>query len=142
MNHVFGPLCVHASQCPLYICLVSPRCNCAPNWFGILCSSQVDDCSRASHEALCGHGTCVSVRNTHAGRVRLTSYVSFDLFPYVFWSTSICYILLCLCKTFGIYLEENPCRPSSAQNKGNCISLLPVCVTCLALSWQICVWKK
>ncbi|PVD35988.1 hypothetical protein C0Q70_02958 [Pomacea canaliculata] len=46
------------------------RCDCAPNWYGILCSSSVDDCASASHQALCGHGTCINEANTHVGQPR------------------------------------------------------------------------
>ncbi|XP_076437271.1 cubilin-like isoform X2 [Babylonia areolata] len=44
------------------------RCDCAPNWYGVLCSSAVNDCQGNTHQALCGHGTCVNAPNTHAGR--------------------------------------------------------------------------
>lgn len=43
-------------------CYNSPgsyRCECPANWNGIHCTEQHDDCKTGSHEALCGHGTCI-----------------------------------------------------------------------------------
>ena len=77
-----------------------PRCDCAPNWFGILCTSSVNDCSGATHQALCGHGTCVNAPNTHAGRVRLhpNSYIYICLI-------SFC-VHFCMKTSFGTSLEQ------------------------------------
>ncbi|CAG2112441.1 unnamed protein product, partial [Medioppia subpectinata] len=45
----------------------SYRCNCKANWFGIHCTEQHDDCSSASNEALCGHGTCLNQKRNIIG---------------------------------------------------------------------------
>ncbi|KAF8777573.1 Cubilin like protein [Argiope bruennichi] len=43
-------------------------CNCPANWFGIHCTQQHDDCSTASHQELCGHGTCVDEKRALPGQ--------------------------------------------------------------------------
>ncbi len=45
------------------------RCDCPPNWHGIRCTETHDDCTGASTQALCGHGTCVNVDREQAGQV-------------------------------------------------------------------------
>lgn len=46
----------------------SYRCDCTTNWFGIHCTEQHDDCSAASHQELCGHGTCVDEKRVLPGQ--------------------------------------------------------------------------
>ncbi|XP_055946470.1 cubilin-like [Argiope bruennichi] len=43
-------------------------CNCPANWFGIHCTQQHNDCSTASHQELCEHGTCVDEKRTLLGQ--------------------------------------------------------------------------
>ncbi|CAL1282886.1 unnamed protein product [Larinioides sclopetarius] len=43
-------------------------CNCPANWFGIHCTQQHDDCSSASHQELCGHGTCIDEKRALPGQ--------------------------------------------------------------------------
>ncbi|XP_054159895.1 LOW QUALITY PROTEIN: cubilin-like [Oppia nitens] len=43
------------------------RCMCTANWYGTHCTSPHDDCSSATNEALCGHGTCVNQQRSVAG---------------------------------------------------------------------------
>ncbi|GFY69656.1 cubilin [Trichonephila inaurata madagascariensis] len=45
-------------------------CTCPPNWYGIHCTQQHDDCSSASHQELCGHGTCIDEKRAVPGQPR------------------------------------------------------------------------
>ncbi|GFT91867.1 cubilin homolog [Trichonephila clavipes] len=45
-------------------------CTCPPNWYGIHCTQQHDDCSTASHQELCGHGTCIDEKRALPGQPR------------------------------------------------------------------------
>ena len=45
----------------------SYTCQCPANFFGIHCTSPVDDCSSGTNEALCGHGTCVNQKRSIIG---------------------------------------------------------------------------
>lgn len=47
-------------------------CQCAANWYGIRCSERHDDCSQASHQELCGHGTCVNSDRVTPGQPKYT----------------------------------------------------------------------
>ncbi|XP_061178089.1 cubilin-like [Saccostrea echinata] len=47
-------------------------CQCAANWYGIRCSERHDDCNQASHEELCGHGTCVNSERVQPGQPKYT----------------------------------------------------------------------
>ncbi|XP_035217484.1 cubilin-like, partial [Stegodyphus dumicola] len=43
-------------------------CQCANNWNGIHCNQKFDDCSMASHQELCGHGTCINEKRVQPGQ--------------------------------------------------------------------------
>ncbi|KFM76020.1 Cubilin, partial [Stegodyphus mimosarum] len=43
-------------------------CQCASNWNGIHCTQKFDDCSTASHQELCGHGTCIDEKRVQPGQ--------------------------------------------------------------------------
>ena len=45
----------------------SYSCQCRPNWFGIHCTEQHDDCTSSSNEALCVHGTCINQQRHTSG---------------------------------------------------------------------------
>ncbi|GIZ03897.1 cubilin [Caerostris extrusa] len=46
------------------------NCTCATNWYGIHCTQQYDDCSTASHQELCGHGTCIDEKRAVPGQAK------------------------------------------------------------------------
>lgn len=52
--------------------LGSYSCICPAEWYGIHCTQRHDDCSSASHEALCGHGTCIKQTRTQIGQPQFT----------------------------------------------------------------------
>ncbi|KAI0233508.1 hypothetical protein LSAT2_016260 [Lamellibrachia satsuma] len=46
------------------------RCQCNANWHGVRCTETHDDCTGASNEALCDHGTCINLPRVTAGQIK------------------------------------------------------------------------
>ncbi|KAL3836256.1 hypothetical protein ACJMK2_021695 [Sinanodonta woodiana] len=56
-------------------CVNSPgsfMCQCTPDWHGVRCTERHDDCTGASNEQLCGHGTCVNNPRVQPGQPKYT----------------------------------------------------------------------
>ncbi|KAK3106526.1 hypothetical protein FSP39_021900 [Pinctada imbricata] len=48
------------------------RCQCTANWHGIRCAERHDDCTGASQQELCGHGTCINRDRVQPGQPKYT----------------------------------------------------------------------
>ncbi|KAJ8307337.1 hypothetical protein KUTeg_015421 [Tegillarca granosa] len=49
-------------------------CQCTTDFHGIRCTERHDDCTGASHQELCGHGTCVNADRVQPGQKYLGTY--------------------------------------------------------------------
>ncbi|XP_071156308.1 cubilin-like isoform X2 [Mytilus edulis] len=48
------------------------RCRCTADYHGVLCTERHDDCTGASNEQMCGHGTCVNRQRTQPNMPKYT----------------------------------------------------------------------